>query len=109
MAEVIVATGSEELMEKSNRLDLGLYDNASDWLIPLRAKVNRKSPDFNHFLTPFKTDNTHFTNPGLDLKKAIYVLDDKNVSEIKNTLPEAQWKYILKHRKTLILNSRHMY
>ncbi|WP_419153697.1 hypothetical protein [Weissella viridescens] len=97
MAEIVAATGSEELMDKGNRPYVGLYDTASEWFVPLRAKVNPNSPEFNHFLTPFKTNNPHFVNPGLDFKKALYVPNESNISEMKNTLPKGQWEYIREH------------
>lgn len=96
IAETVARTGSEEIMHKSNRSYVGIYDEAMGWYIPLRAKIGKFKPEIGCFLTPFKTTNPHFVNPGLDFEKALYV--PKNyVEEIRNLLPHEQAEFIDKH------------
>lgn len=97
IAEVIAATGSEELMQKVERPYVGMYDKNLKWFVPLRSNISKHHPKKSQWLTPFQTTNLHFKNPGLDFQKAVFVPDEKDVEVIKNTLPVEQWKYITQH------------
>lgn len=92
-AETVAETGSEELMRKANRSYVGMYDDTTNWYIPLRARINKNKPDDSFYLTPFNTENTHFHNPGLDFQKALYV-PDEFVIDINNKLPKDQSDFI---------------
>jgi hypothetical protein len=71
----------------------GLYDDEENWFIPLRANIAKKKPKGTFFKTPFKTNNPHFKNPGLDFQKALYV-PNKFIIETKNKLPHEQRNFI---------------
>ncbi|MEY8538281.1 toprim domain-containing protein [Lactococcus muris] len=89
IAETVARTGSEELMDKATRSYVGLYDENTNWYIPLRANLGKKKPVGTFFETPFSTTNRHFIKPGLDFQKAIYV-PFESIIEIDNTLPQEQ-------------------
>lgn len=101
IAEVIAATGSEELMAKENRPYVGMYDTATGWFVPLRSNLRKTQPEIAHWATPFETNNPHYKNPGLDFQKAIFVPNENDVEIIKNTLPTAQWDYIAQHSRDI--------
>lgn len=42
IAETIARTGSEQLLNKSTRSYVGLYDEETSWYIPLRSNLGRK-------------------------------------------------------------------
>lgn len=94
--EIIAKTGSEEILFKTWRSYVGLYNQEENWYIPLRSKINNKKPRSYYFLTPFETTNPNFKNPGLDFEKALYVPTNQ-VIEIKNVLPKQQAEYISKN------------
>ncbi|MFK5292360.1 hypothetical protein ACI3PH_18045, partial [Lactococcus lactis] len=88
IAEIVAATGSEQLIDKATRRNfVGLYDETTNWYIPLRANLGKKKPQGAVFDTPFKTTNPHFKRPGLDFQKAIY-LEKDGVLPIRNKLPK---------------------
>ncbi len=89
IAETVARIGSEELMDKATRSYVGLYDENTNWYIPLRANLGKKKPIGTFFETPFSTTNHHFIKPGLDFQKAIYV-PLESIIEIDNTLPQEQ-------------------
>ncbi|MDG4984557.1 toprim domain-containing protein [Lactococcus lactis] len=97
IAETVARTGSEELMDKATRSYVGLYDENTNWYIPLRANLGKKKPEGAFFETPFDTKNRHFVRPGLDFQKAIYV-PIESIIEIDNTLPREQ---------NILINERH--
>ena len=98
IAEIVAATGSEQLIDKATRRNfVGLYDENTNWYIPLRANLGRKKPQGAVFDTPFKTANPHFKRPGLDFQKAIY-LEKDGVLPIRNTLPKEQSEFIEAHQ-----------
>ena len=100
IAETVMRTGSEQLLEKDSRSYVGLYNEKENWYIPLRSKLSIKSPKDSHYATPFNTTNPHFIRPGLDFQKALYVPKDKIV-EIRNTLPYEQNQFILEHQEDI--------
>jgi hypothetical protein len=100
IAETIARTGSEQLLEKAGRNFVGLYNEEENWYIPLRASLSKKSPEGSHFDTPFTTTNKHFRRPGLDFQKALYVPGNM-ITEIRNTLPTEQSKFILEHQEEI--------
>ncbi|WP_460058084.1 hypothetical protein [Pseudolactococcus yaeyamensis] len=65
-------------------------------VIPLRANVNAKAPSETYYLTPFKTDNPHFKNPGLDFQKAVFLdlADETMFSYIDPPIPSNQLSFI---------------
>lgn len=93
IAETIARTGSEQLLNKSTRSYVGLYDEETSWYIPLRSNLGRKKSSNAIFETPFKTDNPHFKRAGLDFEKSLFVPLD-SVIEIHNTLPREQSEFI---------------
>ncbi|MFQ6365487.1 ArdC-like ssDNA-binding domain-containing protein [Lactococcus lactis] len=94
IAEIVAATGSEQLIDKATRRNfVGLYDETTNWYIPLRANLGKKKPQGAVFDTPFKTANPHFKRPGLDFQKAIY-LEKDGVLPIRNTLPKEQSEFL---------------
>lgn len=93
LAETVARTGQERILQKNTRSYVGLYDEEENWYIPLRANLSLKKPKGSFFSTPFKTDNPHFKNPGLDFQYALFV-PKESVLEIKNTLPKDQRKFI---------------
>lgn len=94
IAEIVAATGSEQLIDKATRRNfVGLYDETTNWYIPLRANLGKKKPQGAVFDTPFKTTNPHFKRPGLDFQKAIY-LEKDGVLPIRNTLPKEQSEFL---------------
>lgn len=98
IAEIVAATGSEQLIDKATRRNfVGLYDENTNWYIPLRANLGRKKPQGAVFDTPFKTANPHFKRPGLDFQKAIY-LEKDGVLPIRNTLPKEQSEFLEAHQ-----------
>lgn len=98
IAEIVAATGSEQLIDKATRRNfVGLYDENTNWYIPLRANLGRKKPQGAVFDTPFKTINPHFKRPGLDFQKAIY-LEKDGVLPIRNTLPKEQSEFLEAHQ-----------
>lgn len=98
IAEIVAATGSEQLIDKATRRNfVGLYDETTNWYIPLRANLGRKKPQGAVFDTPFKTTNPHFKRPGLDFQKAIY-LEKDGVLPIRNTLPKEQSEFLEAHQ-----------
>ncbi|WP_353891919.1 ArdC-like ssDNA-binding domain-containing protein [Lactococcus lactis subsp. lactis] len=98
IAEIVAATGSEQLIDKATRRNfVGLYDENTNWYIPLRANLGRKKPQGAVFDTPFKTANPHFKRPGLDFQKAIY-LEKDGVLPIRNTLPKDQSEFLKAHQ-----------
>ncbi|AWN67120.1 hypothetical protein LL14B4_13015 (plasmid) [Lactococcus lactis subsp. lactis] len=98
IAEIVAATGSEQLIDKATRRNfVGLYDENTNWYIPLRANLGRKKPQGAVFDTPFKTTNPHFKRPGLDFQKAIY-LEKDGVLPIRNTLPKEQSEFLEAHQ-----------
>lgn len=98
IAEIVAATGSEQLIDKATRRNfVGLYDENTNWYIPLRANLGRKKPQGAVFDTPFKTTNPHFKRPGLDFQKAIY-LEKDGVLPIRNTLPKEQSQFLEAHQ-----------
>lgn len=98
IAEIVAATGSEQLIDKATRRNfVGLYDETTNWYIPLRANLGKKKPQGAVFDTPFKTTNPHFKRPGLDFQKAIY-LEKDGVLPIRNTLPKEQSEFLEAHR-----------
>ncbi|MBC9119308.1 hypothetical protein [Fructobacillus fructosus] len=101
MAEIIAATGTEELMDKGNRPYIGMYDKSTRWFVPLRANVTKTRKENAVWLTPFETSNPHYRNPGLDFMKAVYVPEEEDIHKIKNTLPEKQWDYINKNQQNI--------
>lgn len=99
IAEIVAATGSEQLIDKATRRNfVGLYDENTNWYIPLRANLGRKKPQGAVFDTPFKTANPHFKRPGLDFQKAIY-LEKDGVLPIRNTLPKEQSEFLEAHQE----------
>jgi hypothetical protein len=90
---IIEKTGTEQILEKASRSFVGLYDDKNSWYIPLRANLGKWKPKGTFFKTPFKTNNPHFKNPGLDFQKALYV-PNKFVIEAKNKLPPEQRNFI---------------
>lgn len=100
LAETVARTGSEQLIDKSTRSYVGLYNLLANWYIPLRANLGTKKPKNAYFKTPFKTDNPHFKNPGLDFEKAIYVPANE-VVEIRNTLPMDQNRFIAENEEII--------
>lgn len=98
IAEIVAATGSEQLIDKATRRNfVGLYDETTNWYIPLRANLGKKKPQVAVFDTPFKTTNPHFKRPGLDFQKAIY-LEKDGVLPIRNTLPKEQSEFLEAHQ-----------
>lgn len=98
IAEIVAATGSEQLIDKATRRNfVGLYDERTNWYIPLRANLGKKKPQGAVFDTPFKTNNPHFKRPGLDFQKAIY-LEKDGVLPIRNTLPKEQSEFLEAHQ-----------
>ncbi len=98
IAEIVAATGSEQLIDKATRRNfVGLYDETTNWYIPLRANLGKKKPQGAVFDTPFKTTNPHFKRPGLDFQKAIY-LEKDGVLPIRNTLPKEQSEFLEAHQ-----------
>ncbi|WP_349652102.1 ArdC-like ssDNA-binding domain-containing protein [Lactococcus lactis] len=98
IAEIVAATGSEQLIDKATRRNfVGLYDETTNWYIPLRANLGKKKPQGAVFDTPFKTTNPHFKRPGLDFHKAIY-LEKDGVLPIRNTLPKEQSEFLEAHQ-----------
>lgn len=98
IAEIVAATGSEQLIDKATRRNfVGLYDETTNWYIPLRANLGKKKPQGAVFDTPFKTTNPHFKRPGLDFQKAIY-LEKDGVLPIRNTLPKEQSEFLEEHQ-----------
>jgi antirestriction protein ArdC len=98
IAEIVAATGSEQLIDKATRRNfVGLYDENTNWYIPLRANLGRKKPQGAVFDTPFKTANPHFKRPGLNFQKAIY-LEKDGVLPIRNTLPKEQSEFLEVHQ-----------
>ncbi len=97
IAEISAATGSEQLIDKATRRNfVGLYDDDKGWYIPLRARLGATKPVNAYYATPFKTENPHFKNPGLDFQKALYVEAD-GVLPIRDTLPKEQSEFIRTH------------
>ena len=96
IVETIAHTGKEELLTKDNRPYVGLYDAENNWYIPLRANIGHKKPAKSCYRTPFKTNNPHFIDPGLDFQKSLFVPSD-SVIEIRNTLPREQAQFIETH------------
>lgn len=98
IAEIVAATGSEQIIDKATRRNfVGLYDETTNWYIPLRANLGKKKPQGAVFDTPFKTTNPHFKRPGLDFQKAIY-LEKDGVLPIRNTLPKEQSEFLEAHQ-----------
>lgn len=98
IAEIVAATGSEQLIDKATRRNfVGLYDETTNWYVPLRANLGKKKPQGAVFDTPFKTTNPHFKRPGLDFQKAIY-LEKDGVLPIRNTLPKEQSEFLEAHQ-----------
>lgn len=98
IAEIVAATGSEQLIDKATRRNfVGLYDEDTNWYIPLRANLGKKKPQGAVFDTPFETTNPHFKRPGLDFQKAIY-LEKDGVLPIRNTLPKEQSEFLETHQ-----------
>jgi antirestriction protein ArdC len=98
IAEIVAATGSEQLIDKATRRNfVGLYDEDTNWYIPLRANLGKKKPQGAVFDTPFETTNPHFKRPGLDFQKAIY-LEKDGVLSIRNTLPKEQSEFLEAHQ-----------
>lgn len=98
IAEIVAATGSEQLIDKATRRNfVGLYDETTNWYIPLRANLGKKKPRGAVFDTPFKTTNPHFKRPGLDFQKSIY-LEKDGVLPIRNTLPKEQSEFLEAHQ-----------
>lgn len=98
IAEIVAATGSEQLIDKATRRNfVGLYDETTNWYIPLRANLGKKKPQGAVFDTPFKTINPHFKRPGLDFQKAIY-LEKDGVLPIRNTLPKERSEFLEAHQ-----------
>ncbi len=93
IAETVARTGSDELLDKATRSYVGIYDEETNWYIPLRANVSKHKPLIAYYLTPFNTNNPHFVRPGLDFQKALFV-PKNSVIEINNTLPKRQSEFI---------------
>lgn len=100
LAETVARTGQERILQKGTRSYVGLYDEKENWYIPLRANLSLKKPKGTFFPTPFKTDNPHFKNPGLDFQYALFV-PQESILEIKNTLPNEQKKFIEEHKEEI--------
>lgn len=100
LAETVARTGQERILQKSTRSYVGLYDEKENWYIPLRANLSPKKPKGTFFPTPFKTENPHFKNPGLDFQYALFAPQEA-VLEIRNTLPTEQKKFIEKHQQEI--------
>lgn len=96
IVETIARTGIEQLLTKNNRPYVGIYDSVNNWYIPLRSNIGFKKPIGSYYLTPFKTNNPHFVNPGLDFQKSLFV-PSESVIEIRNTLPREQSQFIETH------------
>ncbi|WP_311444082.1 hypothetical protein [Fannyhessea vaginae] len=96
IVETIARTGIEQLLTKDNRPYVGIYDSVNNWYIPLRSNIGFKKPIGSYYRTPFKTNNPHFVNPGLDFQKSLFVPSD-SVIEIRNTLPREQAQFIESH------------
>lgn len=96
IVETIARTGIEQLLTKDNRPYVGIYDSVNNWYIPLRSNIGFKKPIGSYYRTPFKTNNPHFVNPGLDFQKSLFVPSD-SVIEIRNTLPREQAQFIETH------------
>ena len=101
IAETIARTGTFQILEKASRNYVGLYNEEENWYIPLRAKIKvNKIPNSFYYETPFKTENPHFKNPGLDFQKALYV-PKKYILDIENTLPKEQSDFIFNHQEEI--------
>ena len=101
IAETIARTGTYQILEKASRNYVGLYNEEENWYIPLRAKIKvNKIPNSFYYETPFKTENPHFRNPGLDFQKALYV-PKKYILDIENTLPKEQSDFIFNHQEEI--------
>ena len=101
IAETIARTGTYQILEKASRNYVGLYNEEENWYIPLRAKIKvNKIPNSFYYETPFKTENPHFKNPGLDFQKALYV-PKKYILDIENTLPKEQSDFIFNHQEEI--------
>jgi pcfD len=101
IAETIARTGTYQILEKASRNYVGLYNEEENWYIPLRAKIKvNKIPNSFYYETPFKTENQHFKNPGLDFQKALYV-PKKYILDIENTLPKEQSDFIFNHQEEI--------
>lgn len=101
IAETIARTGTYQILEKASRNYVGLYNEEENWYIPLRAKIKvNKIPNTFYYETPFKTENPHFRNPGLDFQKALYV-PKKYILDIENTLPKEQSDFIFNHQEEI--------
>lgn len=74
IAETVARTGSDELLDKATRSYVGIYDEETNWYIPLRANVSKHKPLIAYYLTPFNTNNPHFVRPGLDFQKEPSIL-----------------------------------
>lgn len=67
LAEEIVRTGSEQYDQKINRMYVGIYDDDTNWFIPLEGNLSRRAPKSNVFDVHFDTNNPHLKRPGLNL------------------------------------------
>ncbi|MDR3241722.1 MAG: hypothetical protein LBT37_06080 [Lactobacillaceae bacterium] len=94
LAEEKARTGSNQFDEKNNRIYVGIFDEETNWFVPLEGKLTLKAPKDGVFETPFKNNNPHLKRPGLNLQKAIYITDNSALLDIKNTVPKLQYQYI---------------
>lgn len=96
LAELALKTGGEEILTKASRGYVGLYDTENCWYIPLRAKLQKGKPTNSIYPTPFKTNNPHFVNPGLDFQKSLFVPQQETVV-LAPVLPRDQATFIDSH------------
>ena len=96
LAELALKTGGEEILTKASRGYVGLYDTENCWYIPLRAKLQKGKPINSIYPTPFKTNNPHFVNPGLDFQKSLFVPQQETVV-LAPVLPRDQAAFIETH------------
>jgi len=96
LAELALKTGGEEILTKASRGYVGLYDTENCWYIPLRAKLQKGKPTNSIYPTPFKTNNPHFVNPGLDFQKSLFVPQQETVV-LAPVLPRDQATFIEAH------------
>lgn len=94
LAEEKVRTGSNQFDEKNNRLYVGIFDENTNWFVPLEGKLSLKAPKDGVFETPFKNNNPHLKRPGLNLQKSIFISEEMALLDIRNTMPLQQYQFI---------------
>lgn len=92
-------TKSKEFLLKPSRMYVGIYDERSNWFIPLRGNLPRNGPRDGVFDTPFKSDNKHLGRPGLDFQKAVYITNQHALKDINpSDFPDNQYQFIERHK-----------